>query len=201
MSATLIIYHDDGDTQLSNTDNTLFLTNKVSVATALSSTAYNGAYACLQTNSAYLTTKRVGNTPRVDNYSANSFYYYMSYEPSEVLINENFGLELFNEAGERTYHSGYRPMKILDIVTGKTSTSNGMLVNKNYNKPIAVLVGHVPTLNKAIRVIATATGIFQVHMETGDTFGVSTRDLTYSENLHRGKPNPYQFIIIDVTGY
>ena len=49
--------------------------------------------------------------------------------------------------------------------------------------------------------VATATGIFQVHMETGDTFGVSTRDLTYSENLHRGKPNPYQFIIIDVTGY
>ena len=201
MSATLIIYHDDGDTQLSNTDNTLFLTNKVSVATALSSTVYNGAYACLQTDSAYLTNKQIGNTPKIDDYSASSFYYYMSYEPSEFIVNENFGLELFNDIGERTYHSSYRTMKILDIVSGETSTSNGMIVNKSYNRPIAVLVGHVPTLNKAIRIVASATGIFQIHMETGDTFGVSTRDLTYSENLHRFKPNPYQFIIIDVTGY
>ena len=201
MSATLIIYHDDGDTQLSNTDNTLFLTNKVSVATALSSTVYKGAYACLQTDSAYLTNKQIGNTPKIDDYSASSFYYYMSYEPSEFIVNENFGLELFNDIGERTYHSSYRTMKILDIVSGETSTSNGMIVNKSYNRPIAVLVGHVPTLNKAIRIVASATGIFQIHMETGDTFGVSTRDLTYSENLHRFKPNPYQFIIIDVTGY
>lgn len=201
MAADLEIYHDDETVQLSNTSETIFLTNKTPVSVALTSYVYRGAHACLQTDSAYLTNGKFGDAPIVKNYSDNSVYFFMAYKPDESLVTEMYGIELFNQYGIRVYHSSYRVMRILDVVSGQTSTSSGMIVNKNYNKPIAVLVGHVPTLTKAIRVVANANGLFQVFMETGTTHEGSRNDLTYSEKLHEFKPNPFQFIIIDVSNY
>ena len=115
------------------------------------------------------------------------------------------GINIYNEtSGELVFSSNIKPMRVVDAISGVANMTNGVvLLEKTYNtaRKYAVVMGSIPVRMWAGSNIETLCPRIQT---SNGYVKISLEKMTQSTaGGYRGtlQSPPYNFLVVDVTGY
>lgn len=141
------------------------------------------------------------NVPSLKDHDTESRWTRMSWRDTDRKIQPvGFGLEIYDSAGNIEFNSGVDPIKVLDYVTGTFTPTTGtnsrqLVIDKQYDRPIAVMLDFVPHLNGFPRIVANTFGKFYVDYLHDVQKGVGNG----GANIPKQTVWNYRFIVIDAS--
>lgn len=162
-----------------------------------------GSPSFLQTSGAdiYADFTYWSNVPSLKNHHIDSRWAAMSYRTPERLITPvDFGIEIYDSTGKIEYNSNVDPIKVLDYVTGVFTPTTGssarqVILDRQYDRPIAVMIDYVPHLWGFPRIVANTSGRFYVDYLHDVQQGAGNG----GANIPKQTFWRYRFIVIDAS--